>query len=79
MCVTRASVGVDHCESLKRTLFYFHLSLMMGVYVAFNSVKNKIVIFRNCSVIFKIPYKCVWASLVVQTVKNLPGVQETWI
>ena len=28
--------------------------------------------------VFKLPLKC-WSSLVAQTVKNLPVVQETWV
>ena len=29
--------------------------------------------------IFKDAYDLTWASLVVQTVKNLPAMQETWV
>ena len=45
-----------------------------------NKIQGYIVKYRECSQYFKIiTMKGVCASLVAQTVKNLPAVQDTWV
>ena len=32
-----------------------------------------------CSLSFTVPYRIPWASLVAQSVKNLPAMRDTWV